>query len=109
MTDYTKLNDRIVQQAYKLSNMTLSEELRTKLFQDKIQRAAEMLKAREQSPVHFKIKQQFLFDVNGSMAVSKPAGWGSNPWRGAKTTVRWLTILVWPSAQAEVCKTSQTG
>jgi len=56
MTDYTKLNDRIVQQAYKLSNMTLSEELRTKLFQDKIQRAAEMLKAREQSPVHFKIK-----------------------------------------------------
>jgi hypothetical protein len=47
MTDYTKLNDRIVQQAYTLSNMTLSEELKTKLLQDKIRRAAEMLQARD--------------------------------------------------------------
>ena len=44
--DYTKLNDRIVEQAYDLSNMTLSEELKTRLFQDKIRRAAEMLAAR---------------------------------------------------------------
>jgi len=47
MTDYNKLNDRIVKQAYKLSNMTLSEELKTKLFQDKIRRAAEMIAARD--------------------------------------------------------------
>lgn len=46
MTDYKKLNDRIVQQAWEVSNMTLSEELKTQLFQDKIRRAAEMLAAR---------------------------------------------------------------
>jgi hypothetical protein len=56
MTDYSKLNDRIVEQAYRLSNMTLTEELKTKLFQDKIQRASEMLKAREQSLVYYQIK-----------------------------------------------------
>ena len=46
MTDYKKLNDRIVRQAWEVSNMTLSEELKTQLFQDKIRRAAEMLAAR---------------------------------------------------------------
>jgi hypothetical protein len=56
MTDYTKLNDRIVEQAYRLSDMTLTEELKTRLLQDKIRRAAEALQAREQSPVYFKIK-----------------------------------------------------
>jgi hypothetical protein len=56
MTDYSKLNDRIVEQAYRLSNMTLTEELKTKLLQDKIRRAAEMLKAREQSLVYYQIK-----------------------------------------------------
>ena len=55
MTDYTKLNDRIVQQAYELSSMTLSEELKTRLFQDKIRRATEMIKAREQG-VYYQIK-----------------------------------------------------
>ena len=57
MTDYTKLNDRIVEQAYRLSDMTLTEELKTRLLQDKIRRAAEALQAREQSPAYFKIKK----------------------------------------------------
>ena len=56
MTDYTKLNNRIVRQAWEVSNLTLSEELKTKLFQDKIRRATETLKAREQSPAYFKVK-----------------------------------------------------
>jgi hypothetical protein len=56
MTDYSKLNDRIVEQAYRLSDMTLTEELKTRLLQDKIRRATETLQAREQSPVYFKIK-----------------------------------------------------
>ena len=56
MTDFTKLNDRIVRQAWEFSNLTLSEELRTKLFQDKIRRAAEALKAREHNPVYFQIE-----------------------------------------------------
>lgn len=51
-TDYTKLNDRIVEQAYELSNMTLSEELKTRLFQDKIRRATEMIRVREQAVYH---------------------------------------------------------
>ena len=50
--DYTKLNDRIVEQAYELSNMTLSEELKTRMFQDKIRRAAEMIQARDRVVYH---------------------------------------------------------
>lgn len=46
MTDYTKLNDRIVRQAYEASQFVLTEELRTRFLQEKIQRAAEMLEAR---------------------------------------------------------------
>ena len=57
MTDYTKLNDRIVRQAWEFSNLTLSEELKTKLLQDKIRRAAEAIQARENNPVYFKIKK----------------------------------------------------
>jgi hypothetical protein len=56
MTDFTKLNDRIVKQAWELSNFTLNEELKTRLLQDKIRRAAEMIQAREQNPVYFKVK-----------------------------------------------------
>ena len=56
MTDFTKLNDRIVRQAWEFSNLTLSEELKTRLFQDKIRRAVDMIQAREQSSVHFKVK-----------------------------------------------------
>ena len=55
-TDYKNLNDRIVRQAWEVSNMTLSEELRTKLFQDKIRRASEALQARENNPVYFQIE-----------------------------------------------------
>ena len=49
-TDYTKLNDRIVKQAYEVANLTLSEELKTRLFQNKIDRAVAILRARELSP-----------------------------------------------------------
>ena len=51
-TVYTKLNDRIVEQAYELSNMTLSEELKIRMFQDKIRRAAEMIQARNSVVYH---------------------------------------------------------
>ena len=47
MTDYTKLNDRIVRQAWEVSNLTLTEEMKTRLFQNKIRRAAEMIQARD--------------------------------------------------------------
>jgi hypothetical protein len=56
MTDFTKLNDRVVRQAWEFSNLTLSEELKTRLLQDKIRRAADMIQAREQNPVYFKVK-----------------------------------------------------
>jgi hypothetical protein len=56
MTDYTKLNDRIVKQAWDVSNLTLTEEMKTRLFQNKIRRAAEMLKAREMDTVYFQIE-----------------------------------------------------
>ena len=46
-TDYTKLNDRIVRQAWEYSNLVLNEELKNKRLQDKICRAAEMIQARE--------------------------------------------------------------
>jgi hypothetical protein len=55
-TDYKNLNDRIVRQAWEFSNFTLNEELKTKMFQDKIRRAAAMIQAREQNPVYFKVK-----------------------------------------------------
>ena len=46
-TDYTKLNDRIVKQAWEVSNLTLSEEMKTRLFQNKIDRAIQMIAARD--------------------------------------------------------------
>ena len=46
-TDYSKLNDRIVRQAYEYSNLVLNEEMKTRLFQNKLRRAAEMLAARD--------------------------------------------------------------
>jgi hypothetical protein len=55
-TDYKKLNDRIVRQAWEFSNLTLNEELKTQLFQNKIRRASEALKAREHNPVYAKVK-----------------------------------------------------
>jgi len=56
MTDYTKLNDRIVKQAWDVSNLTLTEEMKTQLFQNKIRRAAEMIRARELDTVYFQIE-----------------------------------------------------
>jgi hypothetical protein len=55
-TDYTKLNDRIVEQAWEVSNLTLTEEMKTRLFENKIRRAAEMIAAREQVPVYHQIE-----------------------------------------------------
>jgi len=46
-TDYTKLNNRIVKQAWEVSNLTLTEEMKTRLFENKIRRAAEMIAARD--------------------------------------------------------------
>jgi len=45
--DYSKLNDRVVKQAWEVSNLTLTEEMKTKLFQNKIRRATEMIAARD--------------------------------------------------------------
>jgi hypothetical protein len=44
--DYTKLNDQIVKQAWNASSAFLTEAQKQKLFQNKIDRAAIMLKAR---------------------------------------------------------------
>lgn len=46
--DYTKLNDRVVKQAYDYSTAFLTEDQKQKLFQNKIDRAAAMLRAQEQ-------------------------------------------------------------
>jgi hypothetical protein len=56
MTDYKNLNDRIVRQAWEYSNLVLSEEMKTRLFQNKIRRATEMIQARENNPVYFKVE-----------------------------------------------------
>ena len=52
-TNYKDLNDRIVKQAWEVSNLTLTEEMKTRLFQNKIDRSVEMIRAREVSPAHF--------------------------------------------------------
>ena len=44
--DYTKLNDQIVKQAWNATSAFLTEAQKQKLFQNKIDRAAVMLKAR---------------------------------------------------------------
>jgi hypothetical protein len=46
--DYTKLNDRIVNQAYDVSSAFLTEAQKKKLFQNKIDRAAAMIRSQEQ-------------------------------------------------------------
>jgi hypothetical protein len=53
-TDYKNLNDRIVKQAYEVSNFTLTEDMKTRLFQNKIDRAREMIKARKLSPAFYR-------------------------------------------------------
>jgi hypothetical protein len=44
--DYTKLNDRIVQQAYEINNLVLTHDMKVRLFQNKIDRAEQMIEAR---------------------------------------------------------------
>lgn len=46
--DYTKLNNQIVKQAYDHTSAVLTEEQKQRLFQNKIDRAAAMLRAQEQ-------------------------------------------------------------
>ena len=46
--DYTKLNDRVVKQAYDYTTAFLTEDQKQKLFQNKIDRAAAMIRAQEQ-------------------------------------------------------------
>ena len=48
--DYTKLNNRIVEQAHEASRtfFELNEDQKAELFQNKIDRARVMLRAREQ-------------------------------------------------------------
>ena len=53
-TDYKNLNDRIVRQAYEVSNFTLTEDMKARLFQNKIDRAREMIEARKLSPAFYK-------------------------------------------------------
>jgi hypothetical protein len=44
--DYEKLNDRVVKQAYELTNLVLTNEMKVRLFQNKIDRAEQMIQAR---------------------------------------------------------------
>ena len=44
--DYTKLNERIVEQAYNNAGGVLTEAQKKQLFQNKIERARQMLEAR---------------------------------------------------------------
>ena len=46
--DYTKLNDQIVRQAWNASSAFLTENQVKQLFQNKIDRAAAMIRAQEQ-------------------------------------------------------------
>ena len=46
--DYSKLNDQIVKQAWNHTSAFLTEAQRQKLFQNKIDRAAAMIRAQEQ-------------------------------------------------------------
>ena len=46
--DYTKLNDQVVKQAWDHTAIFLTEEQKQRLFQNKIDRASAMIRAREQ-------------------------------------------------------------
>ena len=46
--DYEKLNDQIVKQAWNYSSAFLTEAQKQRLFQNKIDRAAAMIRAQEQ-------------------------------------------------------------
>ena len=57
MTDYKNLNDRIVKQAYEVSNLVLTDDMKMRLFQNKIDRAQVMLEAINASPLYDKVGQ----------------------------------------------------
>jgi hypothetical protein len=44
--DYEKSNDRVVKQAYEISNLVLTNDMKVRLFQNKIDRAEQMIRAR---------------------------------------------------------------
>jgi len=52
--DYEKLNDQIVKQAWDHTSVFLNEAQKQRLFQNKIDRAAAMIRAQEQ----FRMMQQ---------------------------------------------------
>ena len=56
MIDYTKLNERIVEQATEIPGFTLSEEQKQQLFKNKIERAAAMLQSRNKDVVYHQIE-----------------------------------------------------
>jgi hypothetical protein len=53
-TDYKNLNDRIVKQAYEVNNLVLTNEMKVRLFQNKIDRARQMIETRD--AVYYRIK-----------------------------------------------------
>jgi hypothetical protein len=50
--DFTKLNDRIVEQAYEASGFVLNTEQRAKLMQRKIDRARQAIEHRKKFPAY---------------------------------------------------------
>lgn len=55
MTDYSKLNDRIVKQAYEVSNLVLTNDMKARLFQNKIDRARIMFESMKANPAFGKV------------------------------------------------------
>jgi hypothetical protein len=53
--DYTKLNDRIVKQAFDVTSAFLTEAQKQKLFQNKIDRARQMIESRD-TTVYYQIE-----------------------------------------------------
>ena len=56
MTDFSKLNDRIVKQAYEVSNLVLTDEMKVRLFQNKLDRAKALLESKRKEAVYFQIE-----------------------------------------------------
>jgi hypothetical protein len=44
--DYKKSNNRIVRQAHEVDNLILTDDMKVRLFQNKIDRAKQMIEAR---------------------------------------------------------------
>jgi hypothetical protein len=50
--DFTKLNDRIIEQAYEASGFILNNKQRTELLQRKIDRASDAIEHRKKFPAY---------------------------------------------------------